>query len=119
MIIGFGSTEDAAQNAFNDKVENFVSSLRTSDGSFSDDDISEVKKFIEKLDKESQKADEKYKTSDTFPDRYSYTYSYVLGDCNYIFVKVSFNHINRRHALSPDGWALMQEKKAYFYAARK
>ena len=56
------------------------------------------------------KADE-YKEATDFPDRYSSFYPEVTDNYNSIIVILHFSHINRRHAMSPDGWALMQNDR--------
>lgn len=58
-----------------------------------------------------------YKGSADFPDRYSYYWPTVLDDANHIVVILKTHHINRRHAMSPDGWALMKEQAVFLFEA--
>jgi len=37
----------------------------------------------------------------------------ILSDAVNLCIVFKFSHTNRKHPLSPDGWALLQTKKAY------
>ena len=58
------------------------------------------------------KADE-YKSASTYPDRYSYYWVTVVHGASDIVALFNFTHVNRRHALSPDGWAAMMNKRTF------
>lgn len=95
MIIGFGSGErDAALSIINDCAE----AMKTN-GALG----------LKAIQTHYQDARELYKTmpGDEAPERYSYFWAlhHPIYEGKY-FVEFTFHHINRRHALSPDGWAL-------------
>ena len=84
IILGFGSIEDRLE-------EDVLSRLRQGE---SGDDISkhshEIADVNDKMDRASA------------PERYSRVTVHVPLDGK---IAVHFQHINRRHAFSPDGWA--------------
>lgn len=113
-MIGFGSTEANYEEHVESLLWAKARELRAqSDCSygFSDEVIAKLKSFADGIAVESRHVSDSYKTAENYPDRYSDFHAYVLGDCNYIAVILSFMHINRRHAFSPDGWASMQNKR--------
>lgn len=86
MILGFGSTEE---NVRREVKEALLSAMANKQNT---DDV---------LKPWNDKADEYDKLSqDQAPERYSRIWFY--GN------KLIFHHINRRHAFSPDGWALLK-----------
>lgn len=115
MILGFGSNEKEVEanveKAFFDKVEELYQGGTQS--YFTDDLIDDVKKWADSVAVESGKMADGYKEAVDYPSRYSRFWAYVVGDCNHICLIVSFHHINRRHAFSPDGWAMLQSKRVY------
>lgn len=115
MIIGFGSTEQAFEDGEQKAFEQYVAERYTEMGCqyITDELVAEVSKWL--ADREAgyrAKADE-YKTATEFPSRYSYYWARVISGPSDIIAKISFHHINRRHAFSPDGWALMQTKRLF------
>lgn len=117
MIIGFGTTEKQYEEATFKIFEEIILDCISEDEKygFSDKLISLVKQKIKFTDEEGRLKSDEYKNAKEYPGRYSYQYSYVLGDCNYIAVIVNFSHINRRHALSPDGWAMMKNQETFVF----
>lgn len=114
MIIGFGQIENEYRTEFFKQIENFIIeqlAQGNNGGYFSSEIIGAVKLFVSELDIEARQQSKDYKTATSYPDRYSDQYSKVLGDGGDIAVIVDFSHINRRHALSPDGWAMLQVKE--------
>ena len=57
----------------------------------------------------SDQAD-KYRSAENYPTRYSYYWADVTQSASNIVVILRISHINRRHALSNDGWAMMTQK---------
>ncbi len=116
LILGFGSTETAfeaaEENAFNRAV---LEMFRESGEAhfFTPEVIEKVGKWLDKRAREYRAKDVEYKTATDFPERYSYYYPHVLGDASHIVAVVSFSHINRRHPMSPDGWALLSTKRCF------
>lgn len=115
MIIGFGSTEKEYEKKLEEKFISYVKSLYnpSDDNIFTDEFINEIQKWSNLESISSREEADRYKNSSDYPDRYSSYYCYVLGDCNYIVFIIDFSHINRRHAFSPDGWAMLQNKRAF------
>jgi hypothetical protein len=115
MIIGFGSTETAFENAEEAAFKEYVAQryAELNEQYISDELAKDVEAwFRERADAYKAKADE-YKTSATFPDRYSYIWPRVIHSASDIFVRITFHHVNRRHAMSPGGWALMATKRLF------
>jgi hypothetical protein len=113
MIIGFGSTEQKVEeNLEREFLEYATQSYRAcGDAYFTDEFRSEVAVWAEAQSRKSRETADSYKDAEKFPDRYSYYWLRVVGDASSIVFIVKFSHINRRHALSPDGWAMMQSEK--------
>jgi hypothetical protein len=114
-MIGFGSTEQKYEEQVETLLRGRVEEMHaesSSQSGFSDELIAAFKKYVDGLAVDSRRASDGYKDAEQYPDRYSSFHAYVLGDCNYIVVILSFMHINRRHAFSPDGWAGMQSERA-------
>ena len=117
MILGFGSTEKDFERQEFDFVDEFIKEGVKVTG-FSDFFFSE--NFYKDLCKELKARKEyydnlrnKYKEATEYPNRYS-TYRFVIVyDISDLCVIFKFSHINRRHALSPDGWALLQTKDIF------
>lgn len=113
MMIGFGSTEIKYEQEIEGALFNYAEELYSvCEQSYFDDELIEnFKKHVDSLAVNSRNKADAYKMDAEHPDRYSSFYAYVLGDCNYLMVNLSFSHINRRHAMSPDGWAMMSNKR--------
>lgn len=115
MIIGFGKTETDFEAAEEAAFVEFVKNAYRADGCsyFSGDLTRKTKAFLDARSEELHAKAKVYKTADTFPGRYSYTYPRLISDpCDMVAV-VSFHHINRHHGFSPDGWAMLQTKKLF------
>lgn len=115
MIIGFGSTETAFENAEEAAFKEYVESrLAESDpGYFSHELAKDVETWLAGRAADYRVQADEYKTSATFPDRYSYFYPRLIHTASDLIVRVTFHHVNRRHGLSPDGWALMATKRLF------
>ena len=110
IALGFGSTEkDFAENEMQfvrdwcADYEKEHPNVYWSEESF----VSALKLAIGERAKKYKSDDEKYKTATEYPNRYSYFWFTVYTDTSSVVVVFDIHHINRRHALSPDGWALM------------
>lgn len=120
IIFGFGRTEqDFEEQEFNFVNEFVIKKAKEFQGDkynfyFDDKLIEDLRKVLSKRSKKYKKLDEQYKNAKTYPDRYSYYYPTVVYDMHNICVVFNFNHINRHHAFSPDGWALMSDKKVCY-----
>ncbi len=121
IVLGFGKTEtDFEEQEFafveefiKEKANNFVGDNCEFD--FSSDLVAELNQKLKERKSFYDKADEDYKMATEHPDRYSTYYFDTLTDTfANLCVVFKFSHINRRHALSPDGWALMKTKKVYY-----
>ncbi len=104
MIIGFGKCEtDEAIKILNKAFDN-LEGCKTEKS---------AKKSLDDLQKEYANAEKEYKkmSREEAPERYSYFWYFYheVYEGKY-FVEFTFHHINRKHALSPDGWALLKTK---------
>lgn len=108
VVLGFGSTErDFIENERRE-IKRFALTLMRHDY-FRDDDAAEIKDWLNDRAKELRDDAEKWSDSDDHPDRYSYYWPRIVYSASDIIVILRVHHINRRHALSPDGWGLMAE----------
>lgn len=115
MIIGFGETETRLESKIEELFithvqEQFAKIPATS---FTEAFIKDIRKWAGKTAENSRDVAEQYREATQYPDRYSSFWCYTLADCNHIAFIISFHHINRRHAFSPDGWALLKSKRVF------
>ncbi len=76
-----------------------------------EDSVDNVRDFVAKRSKALRREADENKTAADYPDRYSYYWPVVLSDASRVVVILRCSHINRRHAMSPDGWAMMQTER--------
>jgi len=109
FILGFGSTEKDFEKKLESKItEHVLAEFEKTDKLyFRDSFVDKINGWIEALSEESRKEAESCKKAIDYPDRYSSFYSNIIANASYIVFIIGFHHINRRHAMSPDGWALM------------
>lgn len=115
IAIGFGSTEQEFEEAERKAFEEYVSRryLEMECRYITDELVEDVAKWLkERADGYHDKAAQ-YKASDEYPARYSYYWPHLIWGATDIIARISFHHINRRHALSPDGWGLMVTKRLF------
>jgi hypothetical protein len=117
FILGFGSTEqafeDAEEKAIREHIETRYAALGLS--YFTDEFVAEIREWLnERAAAYRARADE-YKSAEEYPDRYSSYYPTILDDASHIAVILRAIHINRRHALSPDGWAAMRTRPVFVF----
>jgi len=118
MVIGFGSTEENVEKEVTELIRSEIKKtvdLLTPDY-FDTETIKRVTKSVEFLAKRSREISDSYETDPNYPERYSSFYAYIVADCNYVVAILKFHHINRRHAFSPDGWALLSTKKTVSFS---
>jgi hypothetical protein len=115
FVIGFGDVEKRYEENLESKIRDYVAEQYSERGDcyFADDFTKEIGKWANGLAMESQEIGEQYKKSETYPDHYSYFWCNTLGDASHIVFIISIHHINRRHGLSPDGWALMKTERVF------
>lgn len=116
MIIGFGSTEKNFEDELEEKIRKHVidEHVKESHQYFSEDFLIRMRNEINTLSADSLKTGEKYKIATDYPDRYSYFWGNVLSDACCIVFILTFHHINRRHAFSSDGWAMMKNERVFY-----
>lgn len=109
FIIGFGSEENRAEENEFEVIREFCRDtyLYMNCDYVTDDFVNVVEEFVKKRGAISRGLADSYRKSDDFPDRYSSFYPTVLHDASNVVVILRFSHYNRRHALSPDGWAVL------------
>jgi len=121
IILGFGKTErNFEQQEFSfveefikEKVKEFVGDKYKF--KFSDDFVKELNEKLKERKEHYDKLRDEYETATEYPDRYTTYHFTVLTDTySSLCVVFRFSHINRKHALSPDGWALMETKRVYY-----
>jgi hypothetical protein len=119
IALGFGSTEQAFVEHEREAIRAEIKRLFAEQGVgyFTDDLATHLREWLSARSKETQAQADRYKAATEYPDRYSYYWPTVLDDANHVVVILSVHHINRRHALSPDGWALMREKPLFLFEA--
>lgn len=116
IILGFGSTE----KSFEEKLESVIKDYVTEQYSagdycyFADSFRDSIAKWMDSLSKGSRNLGDEYRHAEKYPDRYTYYYASVVSDCSHIVFIIKFHHINRRHALSPDGWGLMTSERIFY-----
>ena len=111
-MVGFAYYEECFEN----KEESFIrdfgkDALSERFMTTSDNLISELNSAISKRSEEYHRLADSYKIASDYPDRYSSYYFRILYDSTNICVCFRFSHINRRHAMAPDGWAMMGTRK--------
>ena len=99
MIIGFGTQEtQTAKEIIEECIEAVKLNLK--------DPLEAVRTITEKY----HALGEEYKamSKSEAPERYTYFYAYVHSIWEgFVLMEFKMHHINRRHAFSSDGWALM------------
>jgi hypothetical protein len=109
-MIGFGQIEIEGEENLKSEIETLVAEQYKNAGIdyFTDEFLNSIKAILSQWAEDSRRQGDVYKDSPEFPDRYFYYWAYIVGDCNHLFFKINIHHINRRHALSGDGWGMMQ-----------
>ncbi len=115
FVIGFGSTEEKFERDEEQAIREFVDDLyhKERPDYFNDGFVKVVREWLNDRAQVLHAQAGKYKTAEQFPDRYSRYWPTVIADASHIVFLLSMHHINRRHAMSPDGWALMQTEPMF------
>lgn len=119
IALGFGSTEEAFETAEFEAFQHFVHERykELNLGYFTSEFIAVVEQWVEDRTKGLRAEAKKNDKAEVFPDRYSYYFGTVVSGASDLVLIAKFQHINRRHALSPDGWALMQSKRLFDFSS--
>jgi hypothetical protein len=115
IAVGFGSTEQAFEAAEEATIREHIKA-RYSELAldyFTDEFVKEVTTWVTARSKALHAKAAEYKSATDHPSRYSTYWPSVVADASHIVVILSVHHINRRHAWSPDGWALLQTKPVF------
>lgn len=117
FVLGFGSTEKAFEDAEERAIGEYITERfqATDDGYFSDELIADITKWIKARADDLHAQSKVHKKAAEYPSRYSEYWPTVLSDASHIAVVMSVHHINRRHAMSPDGWAVMQTRPVFVF----
>ncbi len=115
MIIGFGEKEKRLENQIEEAIcLHVLEQYCLSDAVYFTDEFKEhVALWANDMSLKSREAADIYKTAENPPERYSYFWISVVADASHMCFIVKFHHINRRHALSPDGWAVMLNEHVF------
>jgi hypothetical protein len=115
MMIGFGSTEQDFEAAEKAAIIEYVEKeYRDQElGYFTDEFCKQVSDWLSKRAKSHRDDAEHNRTAPDYPIRYSRYWSHVVSDASYIVPILRFHHINRKHALSPDGWGMMATEMVF------
>lgn len=113
MIIGFGKTETEFEEAEERAIKAFAQDLYSYEAeSYVGDEFAEkVLTWCQERGSALKQKAEEYKTAPTFPERYSTYWARATVGSSDLVIILSFLHYNRRHALSPDGWAVMSTQR--------
>lgn len=112
-MIGFGSTEAAFEAAEEAAIIEYAhAAYKRLECSYVTDDLAkDIERWIGVRAEASRTKDADYKEAKEYPARYSCYWTSVASNGHELFVKLRFIHTNRRHGLSPDGWAATRTKR--------
>ena len=116
IALGFGSTEKKYESDLEDKIKAYIDEwyYEETDNYFTESFVKKVREWVDGLAKESRDIGDKYKKAETYPERYSYFWATTIADASHIVFILKLHHINRRHALSPDGWGCMTSEMLFY-----
>ena len=116
IILGFGDTEKRFEEKLEGIIRDYVAEQYSAGDycyftdSFRDDMIT----WMNSLSHGSRSLGDEYKHAENYPDRYTYYFASIVSDASHLVFIITFHHINRRHAMSPDGWAMMQSERIFY-----
>lgn len=115
IAIGFGITETEFERAEGEAFVNFVTEAYSKQtcGYFSSEFTKKVRDWVDDRASKYRAAAKANDKSANAPDRYSYYFGDVAESASNLVLVATFMHINRRHALSPDGWALLKNVRTF------
>lgn len=115
IALGFGSIETefeaSEEKAFCEHVETLFRERGL--GYFTHEFVKEIEAWVEERTRTLRAAAKRHDVAADHPDRYGYYYGSIAESASDIVLVAKFQHINRRHGLSPDGWALLQSKRLF------
>lgn len=116
LIIGFGDTEKRLEDRLEAAIRKHVVEQYGSrpDYYFTDDFVEEIRQWVQGLAVDSQEQADAYRDATEYPDRYSRFWATTIADASHIVFILKFHHINRRHAFSPDGWAMLESERVFY-----
>lgn len=117
FVLGFGSTEQEFERQEETAIREYIEERYVALGLdyFTDVFVKEITAWVKARGEAYKARDAEYKTAADYPSRYSSYWSSVLSDASHIVVILSVFHTNRRHAMSPDGWACMITKPVFLF----
>lgn len=117
VIIGFGSTEEQFVRDEERLIREHLSKRAPELAPLynTDELIADLRSFLQGRADELHKLSATYKKASDYPERYSEYWPTVISDASHIVVILRLHHINRRHALSPDGWALWSRTETLLF----
>ena len=115
IVLGFGSTEQDFEAEEERAIRDYIERRYNEAGLnyFTDTFVESVRAWLKERAAALRAKEAEYKDAAEYPTRYSYYWPVVVADASYIVVILRIHHINRRHAMSPDGWALMLTKPMF------
>lgn len=114
FALGFGKTEEDFVKSEENIILDYATQLWEPGSYVSEELARDVQKFVNERGEAYRDAAEEYKTAEDHPDRYSSYYATVLNDASHLAVILRCLHINRRHPLSPDGWACLSNSHIFY-----
>jgi len=108
IVLGFGKHEEDFERKIVQQCIDIVKNGK--------DIESQLNVLSDKYNKLERKYDKLPK--DKAPERYAYLYFIyweLIKNC-YGMIRMTFGHINRRHGLSPNGFASLQTRKILYWA---
>ncbi len=119
IALGFGQTETDYEDNLGREFEQFVKSefdevcKAHSFAMVYDHNAKRIREWLTSKAGESRSMADQFDESDKPPARYSSFHATLTDSASDVVAIVDFTHINRKHALSPDGWGLLQTKRLF------
>lgn len=116
IILGFGDTEKRYEEKLEGIIRDYVAEQYSAGDYcyFTDSFRDDVVTWINSLSHGSRSLGDEYKNAEKYPDRYTYYFASVVSDASHLVFIIKFHHINRRHAMSSDGWACMVSERVFY-----
>ena len=113
FVIGFGKTETDFERQEIEAFEEYARSrfVGRGEGYITSQYVEDVNVWMDERAKACRDQASKHDKAADPPSRYSYYYPHIASSASAIVAIFKFSHINRRHAMSPDGWALMLNER--------
>lgn len=111
IVLGFGSTETAFEKQEMEAFVDYVHERYADIPYMTDAFVNEIRSWLDARAKTYRETAGGYKEAEAPPSRYSYFWPHIASSASCIVAIFKFSHINRRHAMSPDGWAMLQSER--------